>query len=83
MKNSLLYHRHNSKSDSYLHPHIFPRNGDHNTASRPLCHFGDVIAMGFKPSQDANLGIRYSLDLRQRPWLFCSWHTLFASTKPS
>ena len=24
-----------------------------------------------------------TLDLRQRSWLFCSWQTLFASTKPS
>ena len=50
MLNSLLYYRHNSESDSYLHPHLFPRNGDRNTASkRPMCHFGDVIA--FKLSE--------------------------------
>ena len=52
MLNSLLYYRHNIESDSYLHPHLFPRNGDHNTASKgSLCHFGDVIAMGFKLSE--------------------------------
>ena len=52
MLNSLLYYRHNSESDSYLHPHLFPRNRDHNTTSKgPLCHFGDVIAMGFKLSE--------------------------------
>ena len=52
MLNSLLYYRHNSESDRYLHLHLFPRNGDHNAASkRPLCHFGDVIAMGFKLSE--------------------------------
>ena len=49
---SLLYYRCNSESDSYLHPHILPRNGDQNTANKePLCHFGDVIAMGFKLSE--------------------------------
>ena len=49
---SLLYYRCNSESDSYLHPHILPRNGDKNTASKgPLCHFGDVIAVGFKLSE--------------------------------
>ena len=52
MMNSLLYYRHNSESDSYLHPHLFQRNGDHNTASKgPLCHFGDAFAMGFKLSE--------------------------------
>ena len=63
---SLLYYRRNSESDSYLHPHIFPRNRDHNIASKgPLCHFVDVIAMGFKLSEvDSKLGIRHSLDLR-------------------
>ena len=49
---SLLYYRCNSESDSYLHPHILARNGDQNTASKgPLCHFGDVIGMGFKLSE--------------------------------
>ena len=52
MLNSLLYYRHNSESDSYLHPYSFPRNRDHNAASKGcLCHFGDVIAMGFKLSE--------------------------------
>ena len=52
MLNSLLCYRHNSESDSYLHPRLLPKNGDHNTASkRPQCHFGDVIATGFKLSE--------------------------------
>ena len=49
MMNSQLYYRHNSESDSYLHPHLFPRNGDHNTASKgPLCHFGKCYRNGFQ-----------------------------------
>ena len=49
---SLLYYRCNTEGDSYLHSHILPRDGDKNTASKgPLCHFGDVIAMGFKLSE--------------------------------
>ena len=28
-------------------------------------------------------GIRHSLDLWLQSWSFCSWHTLFASTRPS
>ena len=67
MLNSLLYYRHNGESDSYLHPHLFPRNGDHNTASKgPLCHFGDVIAMPVSNYLRSiqKLDIRHSLDLR-------------------
>ena len=29
------------------------------------------------------LGIRHFLDLWLQSWPFCSWHTLFASTRPS
>ena len=40
MQNSLLYYRHNSESDSYLNTDKFPRNRDHNSASKgPLRHF--------------------------------------------
>ena len=51
MQNSLLYYRHNSESDSYLNTDKFPRNRDHNTASKgPPRHLGDVVAVGFKLS---------------------------------
>ena len=51
MQNSLLYYRRNSESDSYLNTDKFPRNRDHNTASKgPPRHFGDVVAVGFKLS---------------------------------
>ena len=68
MLNSLLYYRHNSESDSYLHPHLFPRNRDHNTATvvRDLCvtlemlwqWVSNYLRSIHKP------GIRHSLDLR-------------------
>ena len=65
MLNSLFYYRHNSESDSYLHLYLLPRNRDYNAASKgSLCHFGDVIAMGFKLRLIQKLGIRHSLDLR-------------------
>ena len=39
MQNSLLYYRH-YKTTIVTNPRIFPRNGDHNTASKePLRHF--------------------------------------------
>ena len=54
MQNSLLYYRHNSESDSYLNTDKFPRNRDHNTASKgPPRYFRDVVAVGFKLSEVA------------------------------
>ena len=54
MLNSLLYYRHNSESDSYLHPHLFPRNGDHNTASKgPLCqNVGSTVECTYRHAKE-------------------------------
>ena len=63
---SLLYYRCNSESDSYLHPHILPRNGDKNTASKgPLCPLEKLSQWVSNYLRSIEkLGIRHSLDLR-------------------
>ena len=64
MQNSLLYYRHNSESDSYLNTDKFPRNRDHNSASKgPLRHFGDVIVVSNYLRSMQKLGIRHTIEL--------------------